>query len=124
MSFPKCRPVAKHIVLHDGTKLSVQCGWAMYSHPRKDYVGRYYAVGVGFPSRVIPEIMEYCDDPEQPTNTIYAYVPVKVLIEVFENAGGIANFNELPNYLQITFDKFKPKEKNTLRFKSKTRKIS
>ena len=83
----KVRPA---IVCGDGLRLSVQANEYAYCDPRDNY-GPYSAVEIGFPSDVIPEIMEWAETPETPTGTVYGWVPVEVVDAVIAAHGGIAN---------------------------------
>lgn len=35
--------------------------------------------------------MEYCENPENPTDTVYGYVPIEVIEEIITKHGGIKN---------------------------------
>jgi hypothetical protein len=78
------------IVCGDGLRLSVQASDTHYCEPREIY-GPYSAVEIGFPSEVVPEIMEWAETPVTPTKTVYGWVPVEVLDAVIAAHGGIAN---------------------------------
>jgi len=86
-----------HIVCQDGFTMSVQVGYSLYSTPKK-VAKRYSAVEIGFPSDHEPLIEEYAEfipfgdeDDEEPdyTDTVYPYVPVKVVDKVLKKHGGI-----------------------------------
>lgn len=92
LDLTKPRP---HLVLGDGTKLSVQASAYHYSLP-KSSEGPYTHVEIGFPSRVIEKLLPYMETylPEEgenpvPTERVYAYVPVEVINSVLVDAGGI-----------------------------------
>ena len=82
------------IVCVDGFEMSVQVGFSLYSTPKK-VAKRYSAVEIGFPSEHEPLIEEYaeCFTFEELdidfTNTVYPYVPVKVVDKVLKKHGGI-----------------------------------
>ena len=95
-------PLMKHIatssrlpqiVCVDGFKMSVQVGFSLYSTPKK-IAKRYSAVEIGFPSEHEPLIEEFAetfhqeDEPDY-TDTVYPYVPVKVVNKVLKKHGGI-----------------------------------
>ena len=84
------KPTAPRIVCMDGTSLSVQAGEFLYCSPRQN-VGPYYSVEVGYPSRVIEELLPYMDggDDTDPTATVYGYVPIELVEQIVENCGGI-----------------------------------
>lgn len=73
----------------DGLELSVQASCTHYCTPR-DSVGPWVAVEVGFPSERVEELMEYAENPNEPTDTVYGWVPVEVVEAVIEKHGGIA----------------------------------
>ena len=81
-----------HIVCSDGFEMSVQVGYSLYSEPKK-VAKRYSKVEVGYPSDHEPLIEEYAEifseDVPDYTDTVYPYVPVKVVNEVLKKHGGI-----------------------------------
>ena len=98
-------PLMKHIatssrlpqiVCVDGFEMSVQVGFSLYSTPKK-VAKRYSAVEIGFPSDHEPLIEEYAetfykDDGEDVTDytdTVYPYVPVRIVDKVLKKHGGI-----------------------------------
>ena len=84
------------IVCSDGFEMSVQVGSSLYSTPKK-VAKRYSAVEIGFPSEYEPLIEEYAetfykDDGEDVTDytdTVYPFVPVKIVAKVLKKHGGI-----------------------------------
>lgn len=76
------------IVCKDGFSLSVQANRGAYSKPRNE-VGPWIQAEIGFPSERVEEIMPYCEDSENPTETVYAYVPVSLIEKLIEDHGGI-----------------------------------
>lgn len=84
----KCFPCIKL----KGVKMSVQASSHHYCSPRKDLTkGSYKAVEIGFPSRVIKELLPYAENKNSPTKTIYGWVPVSVLNKIIDQRGGINN---------------------------------
>lgn len=79
------------LLLNDNTELSIQAGRGLYSSPRETmtHYGEYTHFEIGFLSRTIPEIMEYAEDSENPTTTVYGYVPKEVIEEFINKAGGV-----------------------------------
>ncbi len=73
----------------DGFSMSAQGHSGAYSSPRDDFAKSYSAVEVGFPSEREELLMEYAEEPERPTETVYGYVPVSVVIAVIEKHGGL-----------------------------------
>lgn len=81
-----CR--ARRITLGDGNSISVQAGEYNYSLPRRtieyndDAPINYHEFELGFPTGIISaEMLRYAEDPKNPTQTIYSYVPIDVLID-------------------------------------------
>ena len=87
-----------HIICKDGFSMSVQVGYSLYSTPKK-VAKRYSAVEIGYPSEHEPlieeyaELMPFFDDDEEGepdyTDTVYPYVPVKLVNKVLRKHGGI-----------------------------------
>ena len=81
------------IVCSDGFEMSVQVGSSLYSTPKK-VAKRYSAVEIGFPSEPEELIKEYAEslydeDAIDYTDTVYPYVPVKIVDKVLKKHGGI-----------------------------------
>ena len=82
------------IVCSDGFSMSVQVGSSLYSTPKK-VAKRYSAVEIGFPSEDEPLIEKYAESYYDPdvdfkyTETVYPYVPVRVVDKVLKKHGGI-----------------------------------
>ena len=96
-------PLMKHImtssrlpkiICSDGFTMSVQVGYSLYSTPKK-VAKRYSAVEIGFPSEPEELIKEYAEfapfdeDITDYTDTVYPYVPVKIVDKVLKKHGGI-----------------------------------
>ncbi len=77
-----------HIECVDGFKMSVQIGWHAYCSPRNN-TGPYDTAEIGYPSEVQEEIMEYVEDPENPTDTVYGWVPIEIINALVDKHGGI-----------------------------------
>lgn len=82
--------VRPHIFCEDGFEMSVQAGSGLYSAPRGNLEsGEYTACDVGFPNQKEELLMPYAEeDPETPTDSVYAYVPVEVIEQIIEKHGG------------------------------------
>lgn len=72
----------------DGYTVSVQAGKYHYCSPRAD-VNHFDKVELGYPSDEDSELMGYAEDEERPCDTVYGYVPVKLVDEVLTKHGGI-----------------------------------
>ena len=82
-----------HIVCMDGFTMSVQVGYSLYSKPKK-VAKRYSEVEIGYPSEHEPLLEEWAetifeDGSIDYTNTVYPYVPVKIVDKVLKRHGGI-----------------------------------
>jgi len=80
-----------HIVCVDGFTMSVQVGDSLYSKPKK-VAKRYSEVEIGYPSEHEPLLEKYVEsfykEPDY-IDSIYPYVPVKVVDKVLKKHGGI-----------------------------------
>ena len=80
-----------HIVCVDGFEMSVQVGYSLYCKPKK-VAKRYSEVEIGYPSEHEPLLEKYVEsiyvDPDY-TDSIYPYVPVKLVDKVLKKHGGI-----------------------------------
>ena len=85
----------KSVVCADGFRMSVQAHQGGYCTPRMDKAERYTAVEVGYPSKVEPLLMPYCEDPDDPTETVYGYVPSQIVTTVIAKHGGMVE-GEVP----------------------------
>lgn len=79
------KPILK---LNSGLSLSVQASKYHYCSPRNDK-GPYHSVEIGFPSKKVDKLLIYAEDIDNPTKTVYGYVPVYLLIEIINDNGGI-----------------------------------
>ncbi len=90
--YQMCRPV----LLADGTSLSIQAGDTHYCEPRmlseNGTYSDYSHFEIGFPSRIIEELLPYADDDENPTDTVYAYVPRELIETIIKAAGGVVGY--------------------------------
>jgi len=85
----------KMITCADGFNMSVQAGAGSYSDPRKDGAKKYTACEVGFPSQKESMLMRYAENADEPTETVYGWVPSETITLVCAKHGGIVS-GELP----------------------------
>jgi len=78
-----------HIQCSDGFTMSVQAGRGLHCSPRNND-GPWTAVEVGFPSAKSDLLMDYAEDSEKPTDTVYGYVPITTVARVILEHGGFA----------------------------------
>jgi len=69
--------------------MSVQAHTGAYCAPRENGAEVYEEVEIGFPSAEEPLLMDWCDEPSNPTETVYGYVPVGVVTTVIAKHGGM-----------------------------------
>lgn len=82
------RENAKRLELNDGESISVQASGFHYCSPRNND-GPYYAVECGYPSvRPQEAMMEFAENHEDPTETVYGYVPIQVVQDFIDLHGG------------------------------------
>lgn len=82
-------PLAKRITCADGFSLSVQAKHGAYCSPRNN-IGPWWEVEVGFPSAKPEIIMQYAEDPDSPTETVYGYVPIELVEQLIDEHGGLS----------------------------------
>lgn len=80
-------PLAKRITCNDGFSLSVQATHGAYCSPRQN-LGPWHEVEVGFPSEKPELIAHLAEQPDQPTETVYAYVDIELVEQLITLHGG------------------------------------
>ena len=83
-------PLSPRIECADGFSLSVQATHGAYCSPRHNVVHKWHEVEVGYPSEKPDFIMNYAEQPEKPTDTVYGYVPVDLVEKLINHHGGQA----------------------------------
>lgn len=73
----------------DGFVISVQASRTHYCEPAINEAEKYVSVELGFPNIEDPLIIEYAEEIDNPTETVYAYVPIEIVNELIEKHGGI-----------------------------------
>lgn len=69
--------------------MSVQTGESNYCSPRSND-GPWTSAEVGFPSARVEAFMPYADSSDDdPTETVYGYVPIRIIEQVIEAHGGL-----------------------------------
>ena len=76
-----------HIKCADGFTMSVQASSLHYSSPRND-VGPWDEVEVGKISQIEPILWQYAEENGNWLETVYPFVPIKVVVAVIEAHGG------------------------------------
>lgn len=79
------------IMCADGFRMSVQASEFHYCSPR-DSIGPWGLVEVGFPTERVDAFMPFFDGREgdDPTGTVYGYVPIRVVAQAIVDHGGFA----------------------------------
>jgi hypothetical protein len=85
----------------DGFSMSVQAGPYNYCQPQVNGAPKYDLVEVGFPGSMEPLLMPYAETPEDPTGTVYAYVPVELVTNVIVKHGGLVSGEVPPGVIAI-----------------------
>ena len=75
-------------VCNDGFEMSVQAHRGAYCDPDND-IGPWTSLEIGYPNRKERLLMPFAEDPEEPTNTVYSYVPQNILWDVILKHGGL-----------------------------------
>lgn len=91
------RPVHTDVSCADGFTMSVQASARHYCTPKSNY-GPWTSVEVGYPSKLDMLLWPYADDPSDPTETVYGYVPSQIILAVVEAHGGQVG-GELPRLI-------------------------
>ena len=73
----------------------VQAHVGAYCSPRINNAEKYTHVEIGFPSQKEELLMDWCEEANNPTETVYGYVPVQVVNTVLAKHGGIVE-GEVP----------------------------
>ena len=85
----------KRVICADGFEMSIQAHFGAYCSPRIDNAEKYTSVEIGFPSQKEPMLIDFADEPSNPTETVYGYVPVQIVTNVLAKHGGIVE-GEVP----------------------------
>ena len=81
--------------------MSVQAHQGAYCTPRRNNAKKYKEVEVGFPSDIEPMLLEYIENDERPTDTVYPYVPVQVVTNVIARHGGMIEGDVPPGVIPL-----------------------
>ena len=90
------KPKYEPVTCADGFSMSVQGNQNAYCSPRHD-AGPYLSVEVGFPSAYDFYLHPWCEDPSNPTETVYGYVPIEQIRLCIDAHGGWAT-GQLPPF--------------------------
>jgi len=76
-------------VCADGFTMSVQANANAYCSPRITGASTYTEVEVGFPTAKEELLMDWCEEPRDPTGSVYGFVPAQVVTNVIAKHGGM-----------------------------------
>jgi hypothetical protein len=80
--------ISRRVECESGFSVSIQANRGAYCNPRTN-IATWYEVELGFPSHVPPDfILEYAEERDRPTDTVYGYVPVELVERMLEMHGG------------------------------------
>ena len=88
------RPIWETVRCADGFNMSVQASGRGYCSPRNN-TGPWDSVEVGFPTAYEYCLMPYAEEPSRPTETVYGWVPNKLVRSIIEVHGGLVS-GEVP----------------------------
>ena len=85
-----------YVMCNDGFGISIQASDCHYCEPRisqfpeKDFIP-YEEVELGYPTEADGDLLDYqeCPGVQDPTGSVYGYVPVEIVDKVLEKHGGI-----------------------------------
>jgi len=80
------------VTCKDGFSVSVRASATHYCRPRKDH-GPWTHYELGFPNQPDDLIQAYAENSDDPTDTVYAYVPHEILRQLIQTHGGIASID-------------------------------
>lgn len=86
------------VVCADGFRMSVQAAKGSYCSPRND-TGPYVSAEVGFPSAYDFHLQPFAEDPDDPTGTVYGWVPAHVIRMCIDSHGGMID-GQLPDFTE------------------------
>lgn len=91
----------ERVVCADGFSMSVQAGVCKYCQPRVSDAPKYDLVEVWFPTTEESILMPYAKTSENPTDAVYAYVPVELVTNVIVKHGGMVSGEVPPGVIAI-----------------------
>jgi len=105
------KPKYKSVVCADGFKMSVQANERAYCQPRNNE-GPYHSVEIGYPNAFDFYLHKYAENPDDPTDTVYGYVPTEVVSMCLTAHGGAVTGQlppmVMPDNSVMTFDQAQP----------------
>jgi len=81
--------VRDRAICADGYSVSIQGGTHTHYCLPRTHVNEYEAVELGYPSMADEELIQYAENQDDPTGSVYGYVPISVIELVISKHGGI-----------------------------------
>lgn len=86
--FEKNRRCQVRLHCKDGFSIHISAGEEFYCSPRENRKdGAYQTVEGGLPNQCEELLLPYAEEPDLPTETVYAYVPIEIMDKVIQNHG-------------------------------------
>ena len=101
LRFQTVRPF---VIMADGFTVSIQASETHYCEPRANEMKFYSEVELGYPSATDELIVKYAEDQENPTDTVYGYVPTSIVDKLIEKHGGIVKTGRWTEHTLVTQD--------------------
>ena len=83
------------LICNDGYSISVQANRGAYCKPRHDGSDVYWEFELGFPSEADDLITHRAENPDDPTETVYAYVEAEIVNQLLDKHGGFKEYQQL-----------------------------
>lgn len=71
----------------DGYTVSIQASKYHYCSPKQNNQAEYYAVELGFPNQIEEELLTFAEEPEDPLDTVYGFVPMAIVCKILTKHG-------------------------------------
>lgn len=86
----KLNTIRPRVLCKDGFSVSIQANHNAYCTPEADLEdSNYTEVELGYPNQEDELLLDYAEDVDCLTDTVYPYVPIEIIEKVCENHGGI-----------------------------------
>ena len=80
--------IRQRVFCNDGFDISIQGNEGAYCSPRM-FTDDYSSMELGYPSEKEDLLLEFAEEPDNPINTVYGYVPFDIIEKIIEKHGGI-----------------------------------
>lgn len=87
----------------DGYSISIQANSYAYCTPRRPDADEYSDVELGFPLKEDDLIIEWAEDENEPTKTIYPFTPMHIVEKLIEKHGGIVGYVDTDKSVPVMF---------------------